>query len=95
MDTGVPKGRTRMGTRQHGCGKMRCGGHNIGGNENMLHHLAVQRLIVAACLPVAYGQSAVCSREQGTGATGKVGELERDKSVRIGPICFRIEARHR
>ena len=54
VDAGAAKGRPRMGTRQHGRGKVRCRRHDVRSDEGVFHHLLMQRLIVAASPPIAH-----------------------------------------
>ena len=64
----------------------------MGADQRVLHHRAVQRLVVAAGAAMARGDHAVGGGEQDAGAAGEVGDAQRRHRLGVGPV--RVQPRH-
>lgn len=72
--------------RQHGSGEVSGGRHNVGTDEGVLNHLAVDRLVVAPRPAVANGNRAIRGAEERASAAGKIGDLQGLHRLRVRPI---------
>ena len=93
VDLRVAERHGRVRARQHRGGQVRRGGHDVRADQRVLHHRAMQRLVVAAAAAVARRDRAVGGGEQDAGPARKIGDAQRLHRLGVGPV--HVQPRHR